>query len=297
MLRQLRYFQAVVRCGSFTEAAEECFISQSAISQQIQALERELGFQLLNRGNRGFTLTPAGEYFYQKSLILTADYEKICREASKIAYGDLPRLRLGYLRGYAGPELQLALAEFTEEFPEVETSVVTGNHEELYMLLLKGGVDLILSDQRRVFSEDYNNLILTRSECSVEISARNPIAQAESVEIADLKNTPCIIVSSVEQQENEREFYHNVVGFNGDFIFAENLEEARMMVAGGKGVMPVEGGDSFQFTATIRRLLLLRNGKPVIRNYCAFWPLNDENKYNDDFAEILEAQFTGKTEE
>lgn len=42
-----------------------------------------------------------------------------------------------------------------------------------------------------------------------------------------------------------------------------------MMVAGGKGVMPVEGGDSFQFTATIRRLLLLRNGKPVIRNYCA----------------------------
>lgn len=75
-----------------------------------------------------------------------------------------------------------------------------------------------------------------------------------------------------------------LAGFNGDFIFAENLEEARMMVAGGKGVMPVEGGDSFQFTATIRRLLLLRNGKPVIRNYCAFWPLNDENKYNDDFA-------------
>lgn len=47
MIKQIRYFQAVVRCKSFTEAAEECFISQSAISQQIQALEQALGVQLI----------------------------------------------------------------------------------------------------------------------------------------------------------------------------------------------------------------------------------------------------------
>ena len=49
MLRQLKYFQSVVRLNSFLEAAEENFISQSAISQQIQALERELGFVLSER--------------------------------------------------------------------------------------------------------------------------------------------------------------------------------------------------------------------------------------------------------
>lgn len=54
MIKQIKYFQAVVRCNSFTEAAEECFISQSAISQQIQALENELGVKLLNRENRKF---------------------------------------------------------------------------------------------------------------------------------------------------------------------------------------------------------------------------------------------------
>lgn len=54
MLRQLKYFQSAVRKNSFSEAAEENYISQSAISQQIQALERELGFQLLERKNRGF---------------------------------------------------------------------------------------------------------------------------------------------------------------------------------------------------------------------------------------------------
>lgn len=73
---------------SFSEAAEENYISQSAISQQVQALERELGFSLLERKNRSFTLTPAGEYFYRKSLILTADYERMCSEAAKIAKGN-----------------------------------------------------------------------------------------------------------------------------------------------------------------------------------------------------------------
>ena len=68
MLNQLRYFQAVVRCGSFTEAAEVCHISQSAMSQQIKALEQELGIQLLERMNRRFVLTPAGGHFYKKSL-------------------------------------------------------------------------------------------------------------------------------------------------------------------------------------------------------------------------------------
>ena len=66
MLKQLKYFQSVVRLGSFSAAAEENFISQSAISQQVQSLERELGFALLVRKNRSFSLTPAGEYFYRK---------------------------------------------------------------------------------------------------------------------------------------------------------------------------------------------------------------------------------------
>ena len=81
MLQQIKYFQAVVQNNSLSEAAEECHISQSAISQQIKALEQALGFPLLERKNRRFSLTPAGEYFYRKSLILVADYEQLCREA------------------------------------------------------------------------------------------------------------------------------------------------------------------------------------------------------------------------
>ena len=100
MLKQLKYFQSVVRLGSFSAAAEENFISQSAISQQVQSLERELGFALLVRKNRSFSLTPAGEYFYRKSLLLTADCDRMCGEAAS--------LKIGYLRTYAGGESSTA---------------------------------------------------------------------------------------------------------------------------------------------------------------------------------------------
>ena len=94
MLKQLKYFQSVVRFGSVSAVAEDNFISQSAISQQVQSLERELGFALLVRKNRSFSLTPAGEYFYRKSLLLTADCDRMCAEAAN--------LKIGYLRTYAG---------------------------------------------------------------------------------------------------------------------------------------------------------------------------------------------------
>lgn len=64
LLRQIKYFVTVVDTGSFTEAAEECFISQSAISQQILSLEKELGVQLLVRSTCRFTLTEPGKYLY-----------------------------------------------------------------------------------------------------------------------------------------------------------------------------------------------------------------------------------------
>ena len=132
MLKQIRYFQAVVRCGSFTEAAEECFISQSAISQQIQALEQEMGVNLLERKNRKFTLTPAGEHFYEKSLLLTADFDRLLTETIRIAHRENPQLHLGCLKGYSGREFQQAVAEFAERHPEVAIHVINGTHEELY---------------------------------------------------------------------------------------------------------------------------------------------------------------------
>jgi DNA-binding transcriptional LysR family regulator len=292
MLKQIKYFQSVVRCGSFTEAADQNFISQSAISQQIQALEKELGVTLLERKNRKFTLTPAGEYFYKKSLVLTADFEKLCRETVHIAQKDETALRIGYLKCYSGLEFQQAVSDFSAKYPDVSISIINGNHEDLYDALRLGRVDLILNDQRRAFSDEYVNCILGTSECFIEVADSNAVALKESVEVQELKSMQCILVSSEGQQENEQKYYHDIVGIQGEFIFAENLEEARMLVAGGKGFMPVEGLESsMQFGITLRRIPLLRGGKPIRRNYCAFWKADNSGYYIEDFAEILKSKF------
>ena len=293
MLKQLKYFQSVVRLNSFSEAAEENFISQSAISQQIQALERELGFQLLERKNRTFTLTPAGEYFYQKSLILTADYERMCSEAAKIAKGDQASLKIGYLRCYTGSEFHHALELFSEKHPDVSVSILYGNHEELYTMLRTEEADLVLSDQRRAFSDEYVNLLLTTCESYVEISARSPLAQLTKITPQELKNVPCILVTSAAQRETEQEYYRTIIGLQGEFLYAENMEEARLMVIGRKGFLPVEGSAvSPAMGTSIVRLPLVRGEEPIMRNYCAFWKKDNSGYYVEEFAELLKAQFS-----
>ena len=292
MIKQIKYFQAVVRCRSFTKAAEECYISQSAISQQIRTLEQELGVKLLNRENRKFSLTPAGEHFYKRSLVLIQDFEKICRETSHIARKENPELKIGYLKCYEGQEFSLAVAAFSEKYPNVSIQIINGNHEELYEALRLGKVDLILNDQRRAFSDEYVNFILTTSECYIEIAARNIFSSLESIEIDDLKNISCILIASKNQQENERIYYRDIVGIKGEFLFAENLEQARFMVLGGKGFMPIEVLQSgLQVGTAIRRVRLTRKGKSIKRIYCAFWRADNSGYYIEDFADILKSQF------
>ena len=293
MLRQIRHFQAIVQENSFTEAAELCHISQSGISQSIKALEDEIGVQLLIRKNRSFELTEAGKHFYQKSLVITADLERLCRETVRIDRKDAAKLRLGVLSTYSGDEFNCAIAAFSEKYPGVELSVVSGNHEDLYDGLRLGGIDLALNDQRRAFSDAYENLVLMETACYVEVASHNPLSRLDTVSVDAMKNTPCILVASPAQQEEERRFYRDIIGFRGDFLFADTLQAARVMVVSNRGVMPVEGpnSDSF-FGATLKRIPLIRDGIQLRRNYCAFWKKDNSGYYVEAFADILKSMYS-----
>lgn len=290
MLKQLKYFQSVVRLGSFSAAAGENFISQSAISQQAQSLERELGFALLVRKNRSFSLTPAGEYFYRKSLLLTADCDRMCAEAAKIAKGEAANLKIGYLRTYAGGEFHRALAAFSARYPDVSVSIAYGSHGELCDMLSEDRVEITLNDQCRLFSDAYENLILAARPTLIEVSAHSPIAQMEAVAPAELKNFPCILIAPPPEREAEQEFSRIVLGFPSEFLYAENLEEARLLVAGSRGFLPLEGGER-QAAEPLARVPLVRNGAPLLRTYCAFWKKENVNPYVPEFARLLKEQF------
>lgn len=287
LLRQIYYFTKVVELNSFTEAADECFISQSAISQQIQALEADLRVKLIVRENRRFSLTPAGEYVYKQSLLLLDEAERLKKAARKIAGSAGNRIKIGYCKSYGMQELQHALAVFSENHPDADIQMLNGNHEELYDYLRNEDVDMVINDQRRALSDSYINYHLCTAYSYIEISSNSPLSKMDTITMDELKRMPCILIASKEQQNNEQEYYQNTLGFHGSFVFAENLEEGRMLVASNNGFMPVEGGKNYIQTGTICRLPLGQKGNQIQRNYYAFWKRGREGEDVREFADIL----------
>lgn len=295
LFKQMQYFVAVVEHNSFTKAAEEEFISQSAISQQVSALEKELGVVLLKREHRKFSLTLAGEYFYRESKQVlsqmkevTQRTKEVTQRTKEIGQNSGPQLTIGYLPTYNGTLLHQVIADFSESYPEVTIHLLKGTHEELYYHLLHQTIDLALSDQRRMFSEEYVNFELAKLPIQLELAQRNPLSQETCLEIDDIHHLPCILITSKKQQQHEAAFYRDTLGFDNPFIFAENLEEARLIVTGNRGCLPIETFDD-QWTADlgITRVQLTKNQQPILRNYCAFWAKKNQNPYVDPFATIM----------
>lgn len=167
-----------------------------------------------------------------------------------------------------------------------------GNHEELFNLIRNGEADLVLNDQRRAFSDEYVNLILATNSMYIEISQRNTISALSSVTTQELKNIPCILVASKDQQTIEQEYYQTVIGLQGEFVYAENLEEARLRIISGQGFMPVEGNaQPVNFGTSICRIPLFRGNRQITRNYCLFWKKDNSGYYIEEFADILKSKF------
>lgn len=293
MLRQIQYFHAVVRTGSFTEAAEECFISQSAISQQIKALENDLGVKLLVRENRSFHLTKAGEYLYQKSGQLLEDFERIKNETIQIGCGSQNALRLGYLKSYSGKELLNAVLEYNDIFPDTQVHIQNGNHEALYHLLNSNQLDLVLNDQRRAFSDKYVNFNLFEASYFIVIHEKHPMSSNPFFEPQMLNEIPIILIASKEQQEAEQDYYQNALGLGNAYIFAENHEEARLLVAGNRGVMIEEEFQESHYNIDFaKKIPLMRYGTQMTKPYCLFWKVENDNEKIQRFAGILKRKFT-----
>ncbi len=292
ILQQIRYFVTVAECNSFTEAAERCYISQSAVSQQIGALENELGVKLYKRSGRKFTLTAAGEYFYKRGKKILQDVETLKEETARIGSDDELNLSIGYLSGYDGLELFRAVSDFSKIYPEVNIGVRKGTHEELYDFLRSGKTLLVINDQRRAFSDEYENYVLKQSPAYVEFSPGHPLASLKEITVRDLEAYPCILVAEKNRQDEERDFYEKTLGIGKIFEFAESLDEARLTALSGRGYMLVERVNAVDNSPLVAREVKRADGSPIVRTYCAFWKKEKTNYYVEEFAATLRKQFT-----
>ena len=286
MHRQMRYYIAVVETNSFFEAGELCHISQSAISQQIKALEEELQVQLLERHGRKFTVTPAGRYFYEQARKQVQALDSTLREVRRVASGEYQRLRVGVLNGFSRRIIQKTVQNFTTSHPHVRLSLTTGTHEELFHPVNEGSLDIVINDQWRALSDHYVNEELMDQPLFALLRQDDPLTAAGRVTMEDMRDRLCILVTSPEQRENEAAHWRDVMGLQSSFLFADNVEEACMNAAAGIGFypcdadMPTDGGTML--------LPLYRGEAPLTRKIFAFWPESSDSSLQWEFAEVLQ---------
>jgi DNA-binding transcriptional LysR family regulator len=122
-LRQLRYFVAIVEAGNFSRAAERLHVSQPPLSIQIKNLEEELGVQLLERSNRGVSLTTAGAIFFDEIRAVLARLEHARIETQRADRGDVGVLSVGFVSIADYSILPSALKHFRARYPLVEVQL------------------------------------------------------------------------------------------------------------------------------------------------------------------------------
>src|SRR5215510_8130946 len=141
-IETLKVFCDVVGTGSFSVAASQNFITQSAVSQQLRTLESKYHCKLLERGRSGAKPTPAGEILYQASREILERYREIetqLQESAKVVSGAL-RVAIVYSVGLH--ELPPYLKEYLREFPQVNVHVEYSRPNKIYDDAVAGRIDL-----------------------------------------------------------------------------------------------------------------------------------------------------------
>lgn len=143
-LQQLRYFATVAEVRHFTRAAEALHVAQPSLSQQIRALERELGAELFHRARGNITLTDAGEALLPLARRVLADTETARREVQEVAQLRRGRVRLGAPPSLCASLVPDVLRTYHARFPGIELHVDEGGSQDLVRRLADGGLDLAL---------------------------------------------------------------------------------------------------------------------------------------------------------
>jgi DNA-binding transcriptional LysR family regulator len=193
-VRRMRVLREVAVRGSFSAAAEALSFTQSAISQQIAALERETGTTLVQRNARGVRLTEAGEALVRHAEAILARLGEAEAELEAIAGLRGGRLRLASFESAAATLMPLAIAAFRARHPGVELSMVMGEPEDTQPLLKSGELDLVLGFDSRLRDEvdGIARTHLIRDPMLLVMPTDHPLAHKRTVRIADLADDPWI---------------------------------------------------------------------------------------------------------
>lgn len=178
-LQQIKYFLAVVDCGTFLAASKHVHVSQPTLSAGIRKLEESLNVTLFNRGSRSASLTTAGEQFlgparqsYNQLLSVKA---KFSQQPDKITLGVLANIHMDHIAKM--------LSVYRAIHPYVLIELVVESDEQLSQLLKEQKVDLIVTNSH---TETKHFKPLIQEQLCVVVSQQHPWAKESSIELKAL---------------------------------------------------------------------------------------------------------------
>ena len=191
---QLKYFITAAETLSFTEAGKLHYISQTAITQHIQALEEQLGVKLFAREKKRVHLTPAGEIFYMEAKAILERSKIAINRARNAADGISGSLNIGYVKGQGFSLITPLIKKFYLQNPSVKFQIYRQAHLDLLMNLEQGRMDFI-------FNIVYGNTDLTdftykriaRDRLYAVLPPGHPYAQLSSIRRYDLRDEPFLL--------------------------------------------------------------------------------------------------------
>ncbi|GGF34116.1 transcriptional regulator [Aliidongia dinghuensis] len=240
-LRHLRYFVAVADELHFGRAAERLGIQQPPLSQQIQALEKELGARLFERGSRKVALTPIGALFLVEARATLAQAERAVAVVRRARDGEIGEIRLGFTASSPfTPVMPQVIYAFRRRFPEVHLKLVGMTTREQLAALAARQLDLaFVRSPFAPIPPEVAALTVVADRLMLVCRTEHPLAALPVVPVAAIANEPFIMF----ERDAGTGLWDQVVAICADHGFSPTVaQEAREaptligLVAAGLGI-------------------------------------------------------------
>ena len=235
---QLQTFQAVAMTGSFTKAARQLLLTQSAVSQQIQTLEAALGVRLFDREGKKIHLTREGEILLSRARRVTVELREIKSLFEDLSNLERGRMDIGSSAIFGTHFLPRPIGAFNKSHPGVEIRLHSGNSHEIISMLLNDEIEFGFGG---LFEDEQNiDFIMIHTEPLIAVAGKHhPLAHKKKVTAEHLKTVPLILrEKGTRIRRNMEAWFAAVAGsFSpGTIIELENAETAKKMIEEGYGI-------------------------------------------------------------
>jgi DNA-binding transcriptional LysR family regulator len=236
-LRQLTYFDAVVRHGGFGRAAAHLHVAQPAVSVQIRKLESELGTALLSRTTRRVALTHAGELFLVRARRVLAELDTARDDLAQLAGLLVGRVRIGAIQALGPFDLPGTLAAFHQRHPGVELTLRSGPLRVLLDDLGHDRIDLALGPVPATLPDRIGAATLFTDELVLITAPAHPSAGRGPLDVGALRGEPFVCLPAESGLRAVLDRLAGAAGFTPHVPFeTTNLPQLRDLVAHGLGV-------------------------------------------------------------